>query len=226
MTAPVDPARTPALTPADIGVGMRISVHPHTDDFLDVIAGALDDVAALPAARRLTVHTEAVSTHVGATADPAAQDLADLACALISAASRRAERRHVVAHVLLSRGCPGEARCALVPGADGNLPTEPPVRLARTGLPAVADWSLYPLDDSGTPHLDLIEAEIDRARSQADGDLRLASQHYTTRLHGDLATVLAVVVDAWTAVGARVPHVVSHVTVSLDSPAAHGEAAR
>lgn len=214
MTA--SPSHAP--TPADVGVGMRISVHPHTDDFLDVITGALDDASHLPAARRLTVRTEAVSTYVGATVDPAAQDLASYACGLIDAASRRAGGRHVVAHLLLSRGCPGEARCALVAGEGGNLPAEPPVVLAPTGRLAVAAWSLYPLDDSGSPHLELIEGEIARARERAGAGVDVTALHYATQLRGDLAVVLGVVVDAWTAVGARVPHVVSHVTVSLDSP--------
>lgn len=208
-----------APTPADVGIGMRISVHPHTDDFLDVLTGALDDAAELPSAQRLTIRTETVSTYVGATVEPAAQDLAAYACGLIGGASRRAGGRHVVAHILLSRGCPGEARCTLVPGEEGNLPVEPPITVPPTGRRAVAAWSLYPLDDSGFPHLEMIEGEIAHARRRAGEGVEVTPLHYATELRGDLAAVLSVVVDAWTAVGSRVPHVVSHVTVSLDSPA-------
>lgn len=219
-------AQEHSLTPADIGVGMRLSVHPHCDDFADVILGALRDVAELPATQRLTVETETVSTYVGATVDPAAQDLADYAVGLISAASHRSGRRHVVSHLLLSRGCPGEATCALTAGPEGNLPAEPRVKLAPTGIEAVVGWSLYPLDDSGAAHIDAIMEAIDEARRVSGGELTVTSRHYATELRGDLSAVLSVVFDAWTGVGRAVPHVVTHVTVSVDSPSESGPEAR
>ena len=39
-----------------------------------------------------------------------------------------------------------------------------------------------------------------------------------TKLTGDVADVLATVADAWTGVGADVPHVVTHLTLSVGSP--------
>lgn len=209
-TAPADPHAPPG--PAEIGIGMRISVHPHTDDFAGVILGALDDVAASGVTDGLTVETEVVSTYVGAADAPAAQRLAAYARELIAATSRRADRRHVVAHLLLSRGCPGEATCDLT---TRELLIEDAIELEPTGLPAVAAWSLYPLDDSGSSHMAAIEDAIAAARRT---DVTVRSAHYATILTGDLASVLAVVIDTWTHVGRTIPHVVSHVTILLDSP--------
>ena len=132
--------------------------------------------------------------------------------AVITAAARGG--RHVVAHVLLSRGCPGEVSCDL---SVTGLPEPAPVEVPPTGVPAVAQWSLYPLLDGGdsTDHMPVIERAITRAQERGTAT---GAAHYATRLTGDLAEVLATAVDAWAAVGAQVPHVVSHVTVSVNSP--------
>ena len=42
--------------------------------------------------------------------------------------------------------------------------------------------------------------------------------HYATRLTGDVSDVVATAVDAWAQVGTEVPHVVTHLTISVGSP--------
>ncbi|MGO2598151.1 YkoF family thiamine/hydroxymethylpyrimidine-binding protein [Microbacterium gubbeenense] len=44
------------------------------------------------------------------------------------------------------------------------------------------------------------------------------SDHFATRLDGDLAEVLETVANAWIGVGRTVQHVTTHVTVSINSP--------
>lgn len=202
-------------TPEQLGVGMRLSVHPHCDDFEGVILGALSDVVGDGLADELVMDTDEVSTYVGARTAPAEEKLAAFASALIVAASRRSRGGHVVAHILFSRGCPGEISCNLdVTG----LPTAAPVELEATGIRAVAQWSLYPLLDGGSRHGDHmahIEAAI--AAAHARGTTARVS-HYATKLTGDVADVIATAVDAWAGVGAVVPHVVTHLTVSVGSP--------
>lgn len=203
------------LGPAEIGVGMRLSVHPHTDRFVEVILGALDDVDAAGLTEGLTIETDDVSTYVGATVAPGEQRLASYLAALVMAASRRSAGGHVVAHVLLSRGCPGEASCDLT---TTRLPGAAPVVLVPGELPAVAQWSLYPLldgDGGAGAHMSHIEEAIATARR--DG-VAVAPRHYATRLAGDLSQVVATAVDAWARVGATVPHVVTHLTLSVGSP--------
>ncbi|GIG29476.1 YkoF family thiamine/hydroxymethylpyrimidine-binding protein [Cellulomonas marina] len=210
-------------TPQTLGIGMRFSLHPHTDRFVEVILGALDDAAAAGLTDGLVLETDDVSTYVGARETPAEERLVAYLAGILTAAHRRTGGGHVVAHALLSRGCPGEVTCDLTVT---GLPTTPPVRLAPTGVPAVAQWSLYPLLDEGGvhsgsadgpvgDHMVHIEAAIAAAR---DRGTATGAAHYATRLSGDLADVLATAADAWAQVGAHVPHVVTHLTVSLGSP--------
>lgn len=218
------PTHRPAASPRELGIGMRFSLHPHCDDFVAVILGALNDARATAEAGDLVVESDDVSTYVGATAVPAEERLVRYLAEVVVAAHRRSREGHVVAHVLLSRGCPGETTCDL---ALTGLPVVEPVRVPATGVECRAQWSLYPLLDGGPEgsrdHMAHIEAAIDAARLRG-----VASEpaHYATRLGGDVAEVLATVADAWTAVGAGVPHVVSHLTLSVGSPSVGEEAAR
>ncbi|WP_129336403.1 YkoF family thiamine/hydroxymethylpyrimidine-binding protein [Cellulomonas endophytica] len=202
-------------TPQALGIGMRFSLHPHTDDFVAVVLGALADAEAAGLAEGLVLETDDVSTYVGAREAPAEGRLVGYLAGVVTAASRRTGGGHVVAHVLLSRGCPGEVGCDL---AVTGLPAAEPVALPPTGLAATAQWSLYPLLDGGSAagdHMEHIERAIARAR---DRGTATGAAHYATRLSGDLADVLATAADAWAEVGAHVAHVVTHLTVSVGSP--------
>lgn len=218
MSTKTDETTTPeAPTPAELGIGMRFSIHPHTDDFVEVILGALADVEAAGLTYGLVIDTDEVSTYVGATAAPAEQRLVAYLSAVIAAASRRSGGGHVVAHVLFSRGCPGEVSCDL---AVTGLPSPDPVAIEPTGIRAAAQWSLYPLIDGGSDdgdHMAHIEAAIAAATARGTA---ASPAHYATKLSGDVADVLATAVDAWAQVGAHVPHVVTHLTVSVGSPSA------
>lgn len=217
--APDDPAapapgRPPAasMTPQQYGVGARFTLSVYDSDYVAIILGALAEADAAG----LVVETNDISTFVTGSEQRVVGYLRDV----IAAAARSGA--HLSASILLSRGCPGELACALPPGvaALGAAPVE----LAPTGLRARAHWSLYPLLDagagSGAPgapaeHMAPIYAAIERARAEG---VYSGSDHYATRLDGDLAAVLGTAANAWIAVGATVQHVVSHLTVSLNSP--------
>jgi len=191
-------------TPQTYGVGARFSLHPMTDAFADLILTALaqaDD-------RGLEISTDDVSTHVrGPEADLLAY-LVDV----IGAVARTGV--HTAAHVLLSRGCPGEVDCSVAGGA-AHAPEQLPTS-APAGVRAAAHWSLYPLDDGPrADHMAGIYTAIDHAR---DLGVLTGSEHYVTRLDGDLADVLAAVTGGWLLVGRDVRHVTSHVSLSLNSP--------
>jgi hypothetical protein len=188
----------------DLGVGARLSLHPHCDDFVDVITSAL--AAADPS--RVEVSTDDVSTFVRGSEADVVRYVYDV----LAAAGET--RWHVVAHVLLSRGCPGEVSCTLPD--DALLSSVRAPLLPRTGLQASAHWALYPLDDTGGDHLGHIMAAIATAGSQAT----TTSEHFVTRLDGDLADVLTAVAEGWLGAARHVRHVVTHVTVSMHSPSA------
>ncbi len=202
-------------TPRQLGIGMRFSIHPHCDNFVEVILEALDDAERAGLTDGMTFETDEVSTYVGAVVAPAEQRLMTYLAAVIDAASRRSDGGHVVAHVLLSRGCPGEVTCDL---SMTGLPCPEPVQIPATGVRAVAQWSLYPLLDGGSDagaHMEHIEAAI--AAALARGTVN-GTAHYATNLRGDVADVLATVADAWAQAGSAVPHVVCHLTLSVGSP--------
>lgn len=201
-------------TPTTYGIGARVSLHPMSARFEDIIIGALADAEA--ARGDLTTRTGVVSTFVGG--DEA--DLLAYLTALIGAAARRANGEHLAASVLLSRGCPGEVTCDLRSGpwaSDGELTAEP------TGTTAVAEWSLYPLLDAdpaasagaARDHMEPIMAAIEQAKQVGLYD---GSDHYVTRLRGDVADILSLVTTAWRGVGGGVQHVTSHLSFSINSP--------
>ena len=136
-------------------------------------------------------------------------------------ATAAASGAHLSAAILLSRGCPGELACALPAGVAALGAA--PVALAPTGVRARAHWSLYPLLDSdpATPdpapadHMAPIYAAIEGAKTAG---VYSGSDHYATRLDGDLAAVLETAANAWIGVGGVVQHVVTHLTVSINSP--------
>lgn len=213
------------LTPEQIGIGMRISIHPHADDFERIILDAIKHTNEVLTPHGLTegldIQTGEISTYVGVKTGDAAQKLATYAATLIQSASVASQRRHLTSHILLSRGCPGGATCELIPG---QLPTEKRVFLEKSGIPAAASWSLYPLTDGNLPHLEPINQAIQEVK---DSGLEVSEEHFATTVRGDLSCVLAVIFNAWAKVGEHVPHVVSHVSLSLDSPSAQrtGDAA-
>jgi hypothetical protein len=205
-----DPRARDDLTadPLRFGVGARVTVAVMADDYADVILGVLAGVDA----GDLVVSTGDVSTYVGGHESDLLRYLTDLVDAVAGTG------RHAAVTVHLSRGCPGEVRCEL-PGGAGPRAVDPPTG-RRTGRDVAAEWALYPLVDDvragvEPDHMRDIEAAIDLAR--VAGTFR-GSEHFVTRLEGDVGAVLETVVGAWARVGRGVQHVTSHATLSLNSP--------
>ncbi len=207
------------MTPQQYGVGARFTLSVYDSDYVRIIVDALD--AADPTG--LVVETNDISTFVGG----AERDIVRYIRDVIGRAA--ASGAHISAAILFSRGCPGELQCELpagVPalGADS-------LNLESSGIRARAHWSLYPLLD---PALDTADASAADQTQPAEDDHMAAiyraieqakasgvfagSDHYATRLDGDLSRVLETVANAWIDVGRTVQHVTTHVTVSLNSP--------
>lgn len=198
--------------PLAFGVGCRITASVMADDYARVITGALDSLDT----SGLTLVTGDVSTYAGGSEKAILRLLTDLGEALA------ASGHHVSLAITLSRGCPGEVACE-APGGAGPRAVEAPTG-RRTGHRAAGEWALYPLaDPAAVPggsapdpdHMRDIWAAIEVAKEL--GTFRV-SEHFATRLEGDLGDVLATVVRAWVIAGRSVQHVTSHLTVSLNSP--------
>ena len=184
----------PTQTPLSFGVGARITAAVMTEDYAQVLTGALAGLDETGLVRE----TGDVSTYLGG----AEQDLLRYVTDLGEALART--EHHATLTLQLSRGCPGEVVCEL-PGGAGPRRTETPSG-RRTGRFATAEWALYPLadqvaaDGTAPDHMRDIYAAIDHARE------------------GDLGDVLATAVAGWVLVGRSVQHVTSHVSISLNSP--------
>ena len=203
------PALAPATTrfsatPEDFGIGARLTLAVMGDDYVAVILDALDQADSTG----LAIQTGVVSSYLSG-AEP---DLLRYVSQVIAGASRTGA--HVTATVQFSRGCPGEVTCALPP--TGGLFAEVPP-LAAAGIHAVAEWALYPLNDSAgsADHMRDIYAAIESAKASG---LAVHSEHFVTRLEGDLALVLQVIAAGWIVAGRTVQHVATHATLSINSP--------
>lgn len=203
------PAPDPTSTPLGFGVGARVTAAVMTEQ----PARVLTDILSRLDATGLVHETGDVSTYVGGHESLLQRYLIDLAEDLA-----RTEH-HATLSVMLSRGCPGEVVCELPGGAGPRSTAVPAPR--RTGRFAAAEWALYPLADQVTAdgtapdHMRDIHAAIDHAREL--GTFR-GSEHFVTRLEGDIGDVVATAVAGWLLVGRGVQHVTTHLTLSLNSP--------
>ncbi|PPF43921.1 hypothetical protein C5B85_12315 [Pseudoclavibacter sp. AY1F1] len=200
--------------PLAFGVGARVTLSVMSDRYVKVILAAVDAADS----SGLVLETGDVSTYAGGDEQALLRWLTDLTAHVAETGL------HASVSVLLSRGCPGEAVCDL-PGGAGPRRVDAP-RGRHTGSFASAEWALYPLEDSGvgerTPdHMREIYAAIETAK--VSGTF-VASEHFVTKLSGDLGRILETVSVAWAGVGAHVQHVTSHLTISLNSPS-HAPAA-
>jgi hypothetical protein len=204
------------FSPAELGIGARVTVTAMTDDYVAVLTDAIRAAdRAVPAVLR---ETDTVSSFVRGTE----QDIVDYLAAMLAAAG--GSGRHISATILLSRGCPGELHCDVPP--EHAASADPPT-LRPTGQFARAQWSLYPLVDGapdgaadGRPadHMRIITTAIELAKSE---QTFVATRHFVTELAGDVAAVLGTVAAAWVTVGRTVQHTVCHLTLSLNSPGEH-----
>ncbi|MEV8339500.1 YkoF family thiamine/hydroxymethylpyrimidine-binding protein [Leucobacter sp. NPDC077196] len=210
-------------TPEQYGVGARFTLSVYDSDYVRIILEALGSADATD----LTIETNDISTFITGSE----QRVLAYVQSVITAAARSGA--HLSAAILLSRGCPGELQCALPPGVHALAAA--PIELPRSGVRARAHWSLYPLLDAGsespsvhaasTPqaapadHMTPIYAAIEQAKAEG---VYSGSDHYATRLDGDLSSVLQTAANAWIGVGAAVQHVVTHLTVSINSPTIPG----
>ncbi|MFI2489923.1 YkoF family thiamine/hydroxymethylpyrimidine-binding protein [Promicromonospora kroppenstedtii] len=198
--------------PMRFGVGARITAAVMSDDYVDVILGALRETDSTG----LVVETGDVSTYVGGSETDLLRYVTDLTAGIA------ASGKHAAITVHLSRGCPGEVVCEL-PGGAGPRVTEVPEG-RDTGRFVTAEWALYPLADDVradvTPdHMRDIYAAIELAKE--NGTFH-GSQHFVTRLEGDAGRVLASAFAGWVLAGRTVQHVTSHLTLSVNSPSHAG----
>ncbi|WP_262296162.1 Ykof family thiamine-binding protein [Microvirga sesbaniae] len=196
--------------------GAQISLYPMTDDFVDVILGAIG--ALEPYRPNVRIETDDVSTLIVGPPEqlfPAMRDL-------FLAASRRGV--HCVLAATVSRGCPGEPDdpiCTPITGSSHDQPLAARIASAvrhveaapPTGQVVAAQFSLYPLGSGH--HMDEIYGCIDFLKASGVFD---RSKNFCTKLRGDAGPVFATLSEAFLRFGAPQGHVALDLKVSANSP--------
>ncbi|PWK61419.1 YkoF family thiamine/hydroxymethylpyrimidine-binding protein [Roseicyclus mahoneyensis] len=198
--------------------GAQVSVYPMSDDFVDIILGAIK--ALEPWRDRLRLETDHLSTLMVGPPEvlfPAMRDL-------FLAATRSGV--HTTMHATVSRGCPGEPddpictpATAVAPGlplAQRILACRDAVMTApRTGQTIAAQLSLYPLGFGH--HMDEIYGCIEFLKGSGTFD---RSKNFCTALRGDAGPVFETLNQAFTGFGSGAGHIALDVTLSANSPSA------
>ncbi len=128
--------------------GAQVSLYPMSDDFVDIILGAIESLG--PWRDRLRLETDSLSTLMVGPPDILFPAMRDLFCA----ASRSGV--HTTMHATVSRGCPGEPDdfiCTPVAGGRRDMPLADRVAEGRSAVATApsmnqtiaAQLSLYPL---------------------------------------------------------------------------------
>lgn len=203
--------------------GAQFSLYPMSDDFVDIILGALGSLD--PYRDRLRVETDPVSTLLVGPPDIVLAALRDV---FVTAAAGGV---HCALTATLSRGCPGEADDPICAGGPGRPPDRSlPDRIqdavaavaaaTSVGRPVDAQLSVYPL--GAEQHMDEIYGCIDFLKRSA---VFAGPKHFCTRLSGDAGPVFAAVQEAFTRFGAPDGHLAVDLTVSANSPSTRRPAA-
>ncbi|MCE7792569.1 Ykof family thiamine-binding protein [Salipaludibacillus sp. CUR1] len=184
-------------------VGCRFSVYPMTDNFVDVIKGALEEVDT----SKVWSYTDDVSTCIRGRSE----HVFDVAKAIFIHAAKTGV--HVVFNGTFSIGCPGDSE-------GDTYMSEDDVRLNEDGsqneqVEAASQFALYPMNNP-----DYMQVIADQVSVAQEHGTFTKGVHYASRLDGDANEVFKTLEEAF--VNASKTDERSHVTmtaaVSANSP--------
>ena len=180
-------------------VGFRFTLSPMTDDFIDVIKGALEEVDT----SALWMHTDDVSTVIRGKQ----VHVFNVAKALVLHAAKTGV--HVAMNGTFSAGCPGDT------AGDAYLdkPDEP-LNNDTTKQYVSSQFALYPMNNPD--YMSVIYREVERAKERGVFN---ESMHYASGIHGDIHDVFDFYEETFT--HARTEehrHLVMTVSMSINSP--------
>ncbi|QPC45522.1 Ykof family thiamine-binding protein [Mangrovibacillus cuniculi] len=188
-------------------VGCNISLHPMTDNFLNIILGTLEKVDT----SRVWMKTDDVSTcirgkahHVFATAK-----------AILAYASTH--EVHVAFHATFSIGCPGDTAGDAYMEADDSVPNKEQVREVADSIYVGSQFALYPMNEPN--YMGLIYDAIGTATKHGTYS---QSKHYASRLDGSIEEVFHSLEQTFTETSEKTSHVVMTFHASVHSPSHSG----
>jgi energy-coupling factor transport system substrate-specific component len=187
-------------------VGLRFSLHPMADNFIEIIKGALDEADT----SNVWMHTDDVSTVMRGKEI----HVFDTAKAIILHASKTGV--HVAFNGTFSIGCPGDTAGDVYLEKDDVLLNESKVTGMRQYVSS--QFSLYPMNNPN--YMSVIYKEVDRAKELGVFN---ESMHYASGLHGEIHNVFAFLEETFA--NARSDdhrHLVMTVNMSINSPSHEG----
>lgn len=186
-------------------VGASFSLHPMSDDFIDIITSALKEVDTTKVWKK----TDDVTTTVRGKM----VHVFDVTSAIFLNAAKSG--KHIAFQATYSIGCPGDSE-GDVYLAEDDQPANVLV-CEQINQHIAAKFSLYPLGNGS--YMDVIYQQIEAIKEYAS----VTPAHYSTRLDGDafkifngLHAVFKEVVNAGSS------HTVMTVTISANSPSHRG----
>ncbi|WP_280771790.1 YkoF family thiamine/hydroxymethylpyrimidine-binding protein [Salipaludibacillus daqingensis] len=184
-------------------VGCRFSVYPMTDNFVDVIKGALKEVDT----SKVWQHTDDVSTCIRGRSE----HVFDVTKAIFIHAAKTGV--HVVFNGTFSIGCPGDSEADTYMSEDDH-------RLNEEGsinekVEVASQFALYPLNNP-----DYMQVIADQKEVADKHGTFTKGVHYASRLDGDTNDVFKTLEEAFVNASSTNKH--SHVTmtaaISANSP--------
>ena len=186
--------------------GASFSLHPMSDDFIDIIKDALITTDTT----KVWMKTDDVTTTVRGKM----VHVFDVTKAIFLHAAKTG--KHVAFQATYSIGCPGDSESDVYLAEDDYASNA--IACEQIRQPIAAKFSLYPLGTGS--YMDVIYKQIEAIKEYAT----VSPAHYSTRLDGDAAyifnglhTVFEEVVNAGSS------HTVMTVTISANSPSHRGE---
>ncbi|MGP4108013.1 YkoF family thiamine/hydroxymethylpyrimidine-binding protein [Virgibacillus sp. L01] len=185
--------------------GCSFSIHPMSDNFIEVITTALKNVDT----SKVWMETDDVTTTVRGRLP----HVFDVTKAIFIHAARTGE--HVAFEGTYSLGCPGDSAGDVYLAEDDVTVNHVQVKDIKQSV--AAKFSLYPL--GGGNYMDVIMEQIEAMKEHVD----VSHAHYATRLDGESIKIFDGLEQVFNAtVDGGSSHTVMTVSVSANSPSHKG----
>ncbi|WP_339227104.1 YkoF family thiamine/hydroxymethylpyrimidine-binding protein [Oceanobacillus sp. FSL K6-2867] len=184
--------------------GASFSIHPMSDQFVEIIKGALEEADTT----KVHMDTDDVTTTVRGKLT----HVFDVTKAIFVHAAKSG--KHVAFEATYSLGCPGDSKGEAYMAED-EIPLN--AELVNIKQRVAAKFSLYPL--GGGNYMDVIYSQIEAMKQYVD----VSHAHYATRLDGEAIAIfngLGQVFKATVEGGSS--HTVMTVSMSANSPSHSG----
>ncbi len=189
-------------------IGLRFSLHPMADNFVEIIKGALSKADT----SNVWMHTDDVSTVMRGKEI----HIFDTIKAIVLHAAKTGA--HVAFNGTFSVGCPGDTAGDVYLEKDDVRLNEPQVKGLQQYVSS--QFALYPMNNPD--YMSVIYKEVERAKERGVFN---ASMHYASGLHGDIHDVFAFLEEAFSqARSTEHRHLVMTVNMSINSPSHKGDA--